>query len=161
VRVELNQILEGSARTGAPRDFVDGMALVGLGSAASLERRARAAVAHCEDGLRILDAQLGRRNVETAAALGELGHVVSVIDVRRGVELLEEAVAIEIEILGSGDPRTAIDRTRLGKLLYQIGERGRGRRMIAEVHALLVGLREPFESAELAGWLQRHPVNDS
>jgi eukaryotic-like serine/threonine-protein kinase len=157
---ELMQILEAPTRTGAARDFVDGMALVGLGTAASLEGKPRAAIARCEDGLRILDAQLGRRNVETAAALGELGHIVSGSDARRGVKLLEEAVAIEVEILGSRDPRTAIDRTRLGKLLYQIGERGRGRRMITEVHDLLVGLREPFESAELAAWLQRHPAGD-
>jgi len=30
--------------------------------------------------------------------------------------------------------------------------------LVAEVHDLLVELGEPFESAELARWLQRHPA---
>lgn len=156
--VELKAILDASARTGAARDYLDGMALVGLGSALVIERKPRAAVARCEQGIRILDAQLGRRNVETAAARGELAQAVSTFDRRRALALLEEAVAIELDTLGASDPRTGTDRTRLGKLLYQSGHRARGRRLVAEVHALLVELGEPFESAELARWLQRHPA---
>jgi tetratricopeptide (TPR) repeat protein len=153
---ELTRLLEAPARAGAPQDFLDGMALVGLGSALLAERNTRAAVARCEQGVRILEAQLGRRNIETAAALGELGHAVSSFDVRRGVKLLEEAVEIELAVLGTRDPRTATDRARLGKLLYQTGDRARGHRLVAEVHELLAGLGEQFDAAELAGWLQQH-----
>jgi tetratricopeptide (TPR) repeat protein len=155
-RRELMRILAAPTRARAPRDFLDGLALVSLGSAALAEGNPRAAIARCEQGIRILQATLGRRNVETAAALGELGHAVSRFDPRRAVQLLEEAVQTEVAILGAGDPRTAIDRSRLGKLLYQIGDRARGRRLIAEVHDLLVSLDERFDSAELAVWLTRH-----
>jgi len=156
-RVELTRILEASKRTGAPRDYLDGMALVGLGSALLIEGKPRPAAARCEQGIRLLEAQLGRGNIETAAALGELGHAVSSFDPRRGLKLLEEAVASEVKILGAADPRTGTDRARLGKLLYQTGDRTRGRRIVTEVHDRLVELGEPFESAELASWLQRHP----
>jgi hypothetical protein len=155
---ELTRILDTSGRPGGSRDYLDGMAMVGLGSALLVDRKPRAAAARCEQGIRILEAQLGRHNVETAAALGELGHAVAAFQVRRGVKLLEEAVAIEVEILGHSDPRTATDRARLGKLLYQSGDRARGRRVVAEGHDLLVAIGEPFDSAELARWLQRHPA---
>lgn len=155
-KLELTRLLETPARKGAPQDYVDGMALAALGSALLAERNIRAAVARCEQGVRILDAKLGRRNIETAAALGELGNAVSSLDVRRGMKLLEEAVAIELSTLGPRDPRTAPDRARLGKLLYRTGDRARGRRIVAEVHDLLAGLGEQFDSAELASWLQRH-----
>ena len=160
-RIELMEILSAPKRTGARRDFVDGMALVGLGTALLAEGKPRAAVKRCQQGFRLLDAQLGRRNIETAAALGELGHAMSSFDARRGVKLLEEAVQLEVATLGNTDPRTAIDRARLGKLLYQMGDRERGRRMVAEVHDLLAGLGEPFESAALADWLQRHPLGNA
>ncbi|HSS02054.1 MAG TPA: hypothetical protein VLM79_33575 [Kofleriaceae bacterium] len=154
---ELTTILAASARTGA-RDYLDGLALVGLGGALVIERKPRAAAARCEEGIRILDAQLGRHHVESAAARGELAQAVVSFDRRRAVKLLEEAVAIEVEILGSSDPRTGIDRARLGKLLYQSGQRVHGRRLVAEVHDLLVEIGEAFDSAELARWLQRHPA---
>lgn len=155
--VELTRILEAPTRTAAAQDYLDGLALVGLGSALLIERNAGAAVTRCEQGVQILEAQLGRRNIETAAALGELGHAVSSFDVRRGVKLLEEAVEIEVATLGTRDPRTATDRARLGKLLYQTGDRARGRRLVVEVYDVLAGLGEAFDSAELASWLQRHP----
>ena len=83
---------------------------------------------------------------------------MSAFDRRRALALLEEAVAIELDILGASDPRTGTDRTRLGKRLYQSGHRVRGRQLVSDVHDLLVELGEPFESAELARWLQRHPA---
>jgi eukaryotic-like serine/threonine-protein kinase len=156
--VELMRILDAPTRKGAPRDFIDGLALVGLGSALVAERKPRAAVARCEQGIRILEAQVGRRNIETAAALGELGDAVSSFDVRRAVKLLEEAVATEVAILGASDPRTVPDRSRLGKLLYQTGDRARGRRLVIEAHDLLASIGEPFDSAELAAWLRKHPA---
>jgi tetratricopeptide (TPR) repeat protein len=155
---ELKTILDTSRRTSTARDYLDGMALVGLGSALLIERKPRAAAARCEQGIRILEAQLGRHNVETAAALGELGNAISSFDPRRALKLLEEAVASELEMLGHNDPRTATDRVRLGKLVYQSGNRARGRRLVVEVHDLLVGIGEPFDSAELSRWLQRHPA---
>jgi eukaryotic-like serine/threonine-protein kinase len=148
------------AHTGT-RDYLDGLALVGLGSALLASGKPRAGIARLEPAIRILEAQLGRRHVETAAALGELGHAVSSSDLRRGVKLLEEAVQIEVSILGAHDPRTAPDRTRLGKLLYQLGDRPRGRRLVSEVHDLLVSLGEKLDSADLAAWLQQHPATSS
>jgi hypothetical protein len=156
--VELTRMLDAPTRKGAPQDFVDGAALAAVGSALLAEHNPRAAVARCEQGLRILDAQLGRHDIETALALGELGHAMASFDPRRGVKLLEEAVAIELAILGAANPRPATDRARLGKLLYQTGDRVRGRRLVAEVHDLLASLGEPFDSAELAAWLAQHPA---
>jgi len=152
------RILDAPTRKGAPQDAIDGLALVGLGSALAAERKPRPAVARCEQGIRILEAQLGRRNIETAAALGELGDAVSSFDVRRAVKLLEEAVATEVAILGASDPRTVPDRSRLGKLLYRTGDRARGRRLVIEAHHLLASIGEPFDSADLAAWLRKHPA---
>jgi tetratricopeptide (TPR) repeat protein len=155
---ELKRILAASARPGGARDYLDGLALVGLGSALVIVRKPRMAAARCEEGIRILDAQLGRHHVESAAARGELAQAVVTFDRRRAIKLLEEAVAIEVEILGASDPRTGTDRARLGKLLYQSGHRARGRGLVAEVHDLLLETGEAFDSAELARWLQRHPA---
>jgi tetratricopeptide (TPR) repeat protein len=155
---EYNNVIAASERTGDGDGVLVGNAELGIANILVVEGKQRAAIPRFQRAVAIFQARLGARDPQVGMAISQLGSATASFDPSRGLELLEQGVAIEVAALGTEDVHTATDRSTLGQLLYESGrDRERGRRIVVQVRDQLAKLGAEADLADVDTWLRRHP----
>jgi tetratricopeptide (TPR) repeat protein len=157
--IEANNVIAASERAGESDSVLVGEAELGIGGILVIDGKQRAAIPRLQRAVAIFQARLGARDPQLGMAISRLGNATASVDPSRGLELLEQGVAIENAALGAEDVHTMTDRSNLGKLLYETGrDRERGRRIVVQVRDQLEQFGTKAKIAAVDTWLRRHPA---